>query len=224
MGKKIPVVVGGFRFATKTEARRYVADMLDSYSDGECVIGEDEQFLRDLLDLHPEAMEKIGCGVSHFTRDRDLRGGRCFWLWRTDGSKSDFSTRKALELKGSRSDLHDALRCEVEGQRNAFLRSQFAGGARVVCAITGEALTEDGAHVDHHAPTFGEIARAFLAEEGIGPAASLPQMTSESTRRYFIDRDLAERWQRFHEQRAVLRLTTAQANLQRKRGPRIPEA
>jgi hypothetical protein len=222
MGKKIPVVVGAYRFATKAEATRFVSEMLDGYSNGERVVGEDEQFLYDLLDLHPEAVEKIACGVSHFTRDRDLRGGRCFWLWRTDGSKTDWSTRKALELKGPRSDLYDALRCEVEAQRNRFLRSQFASGTEVKCAITGQALTEQDAHVDHHDPGFGQIAREFMTAEAIGTLKSMPQLTSDGTRRYLVCRPLAERWQRFHEARAVLRLTTADANLRRKRGPREP--
>ena len=87
--------------------------MLDRYVDGERVENDDELFLRDLLDLHPEAAAKIGCGVSHFTREADGRGGRCVWLWRTDGTHSDWSPGKALRLSGARHDLLGALRCEV---------------------------------------------------------------------------------------------------------------
>src|SRR5690349_19967861 len=106
---RIPVVIGQFQFATKKDAREFVSGMLDRYVDGERVDEGDELFLRELLDLHPEATAKIGCGVSHFTRESDGRGGRCFWLWRTDGTHSDWSTGKALGLTGPRHDLLDAL-------------------------------------------------------------------------------------------------------------------
>ncbi len=217
---RTPVVIGHCRFSTKTEARAYVSDMLDRYVDGQRVDRADERFLRDLLDLHPEAVAKVGCGVSHFTREADDRGGRCFWLWRNDGSRTDWSTAKALKLTGPMNDLHNALRCEVEAQRNAFLRSQFAGDAVQACAITGEPLTPDTAHVDHHDPTFGRIVRDFLEREGLGTRLPLPELTDAGTRRYLADEALAARWQEHHRQHAVLRLTTAQANLRRKRGSR----
>lgn len=83
---RIAISIGRQRFATKTAARSFVSAMLDRYQDGQRISDGDEVFLRDLLDLHPEAAAKIGCGVSHFTREPDGRGGRCFWLWRNDGS------------------------------------------------------------------------------------------------------------------------------------------
>jgi hypothetical protein len=149
-------------------SRSFVSTMLDRYQDGQRISDDDEVFLTDLLDLHPEAAAKIGCGVSQFTREPDGHGGRCFWLWRNDGSHSDWSTGKALKLTGPRNDLLNALRCEVEAQRNEFLRSQFAGGTTMVCAITADPLTPETAHVDHHDPTFGQIARDFLEREGLG--------------------------------------------------------
>jgi hypothetical protein len=217
---RIAISIGRHRFATKTDARSFVSTMLDRYRDGQRISGDDEVFLRDLLDLHPDAAAKIGCGISHFTREPDGRGGRCFWLWRNDGSHSDWSTGKALQLTGSRNDLLNALRCEVEAQRNDFLRSQFARGATPVCAITAAPLTRETAHVDHHDPTFGQIARDFLEQQGLGTRLPLPELTDAGTRRYLADRALAARWQAHHRQHAVLRLTTAEANLRRKRGPR----
>lgn len=133
---------------------------------------------------------------------------------------TDWSTRKALNLSGPTNDLHNALRCEVEAQRNEYLRGQFAGDAIRICAITAEPLTPATAHVDHHDPTFGQIVREFLEREGLGTRLALPELTDSGTRRYLADRALAARWQDHHRQRAVLRLTTAEANLRRKRGPR----
>jgi hypothetical protein len=219
---RTPVVIGQYRFATKKDAQAHVSDMLDLYVDGQKVENDDELFLRDLLDLHPEAVAKIGCGVSHFTRERDGRGGRCFWLWRADGTHIDWSTGKALRHTGPRHDLLDAMRCEVEDQRNDFVREQFANGAIVVCALTGAPLTKETAHADHADPTFGQIARDFIADEGIGTRLPSPQIRDAGTRHYLGDRDLAQRWKSYHRDRAVLRLTTAHANLTRKRSPRAP--
>lgn len=114
------------------------------------------------------------------------------------------------------------MRCEVEQERNDFVREQFANGTPVVCALTGAPLTRETAHADHADPTFGQIARGFLDEEGIGTRLPSPQITDAGTRHYLGDRDLAQRWKRYHRDRAVLRLTTAHANLTRNRGPRAP--
>ena len=100
------------------------------------------------------------------------------------------------------------------------MREQFANGATVVCALTGAPLTTEMAHADHADPTFGQIARDFIAEEGIGTRLPPPQITDAGTRHYLGDRDLAQRWKSYHRDRAVLRLTTAHADLTRKRGPR----
>ena len=61
------------------------------YAVGDKVSAADEEVLRAALALHPEADEKIGCGVTHFSvRSADF-GTKCFWINRPDGTTEKFS-------------------------------------------------------------------------------------------------------------------------------------
>jgi hypothetical protein len=55
------------------------------------VSAADEEVLRAALALHPQANEKIGCGITHFSvRSADF-GTKCFWVNRPDGTMEKFS-------------------------------------------------------------------------------------------------------------------------------------
>ena len=54
---------------------------------------EDAEVLLAILQLHPDAKEKIGVGVTHFSvRSADF-GSQCFWVNRIDGTTEKFSYR-----------------------------------------------------------------------------------------------------------------------------------
>lgn len=92
MAKAIPVVIGAIKFPTKKAAYRYCSDMLRRYRDGATVDAADTAFLRELVQGHAHAVEKIGVGIKRFFRDKAPEPSfgsfnSCFWIERTDGSR-----------------------------------------------------------------------------------------------------------------------------------------
>src|SRR5277367_3562126 len=115
-----PVTIGSVSFKSKKDAFEHIRGILHRYKDGEKV-GED-QFLRDLLALHQDAVQKIGVGISHFTVSKDPEWGttRHFVAVRVDGSSTDFSFDKCLTGKDEEGDVLGAMRDAVKGQVLAF--------------------------------------------------------------------------------------------------------
>ena len=91
MGKAKPLLIGRIAFDTQNEAREFIREVLNTATWGAPLKGDIHEFALNLLDRHPRATEKIGCGVSYVTVDSDSNGDRCFYIHRTDGSKHDSS-------------------------------------------------------------------------------------------------------------------------------------
>lgn len=91
----VQLVLGG-RIQT---TRRNVRHILFSYDLGEELHNPDLKLVRALLQYHPDAKAKVGCGVCGIKVDTSLHpdGSRCFWVRRIDGSLEDFSAKKCFE-------------------------------------------------------------------------------------------------------------------------------
>lgn len=87
---------GELHFASKGGAEQYLMDMLHRYDVGDRVNQDDSIVLRAALALHPEAREKTGSGVSHFSVRSAEFGTKCFWLNRSDGTTEKFSFRRCI--------------------------------------------------------------------------------------------------------------------------------
>lgn len=86
-----PLDLGPIHFKKRGDAVAHLNDMLHRYDLGDKVSADDAVILRAALDRHPDAHDKVGCGITHFTvRTADF-GTRCFWLNRTDGTTEKFS-------------------------------------------------------------------------------------------------------------------------------------
>jgi hypothetical protein len=92
------VVVGSQTFNSKSEALRFFSDMLGRYRDGEDISEIDSILLRDLLNRHPDAQQKIGTGVKRFFR-APSGPTSCFWIEQNDGTPIDFSFQKCVNAK-----------------------------------------------------------------------------------------------------------------------------
>lgn len=100
MGRAKPVNIGNHHFKTQGEATAFFSQILRQYRPGEQVRSEHEPDLRALLTRHTEYAEKLGLGIAYFFVDvpgdpqdkAKLRDpGQCFWVFRTDGTRDDFS-------------------------------------------------------------------------------------------------------------------------------------
>jgi hypothetical protein len=204
--------LGGQAYATKKAIEDRCRELLrrpTAFSE------EEHSFLADLLALHHEADDKIGCGVTRFYSDGDNWGKRCFWLERVDGTKTDWSFKTCLKPPTHEKDVLAALRLLVDPQVRRFRDRELGGKQPVLCAITRQPVTRATVHVDHTPPsTFFALVGRFLSEARIDYSSIAIRPTSDgSTTTELADVDLAERWRAFHEKHADLRLTLATANL-----------
>lgn len=88
-GKRI--MIGQRSFETRNAADRFVEDLLYGQPLKVAIQEPHHSFLTVLLSMRPRAEEKIGKGIDHFTVEHSVRGGRCFCLTRSDGTKTDFT-------------------------------------------------------------------------------------------------------------------------------------
>ena len=96
MTRAQPLEIGGIFFEKKGDAREYLKSMLNKYKPEEIVSAADAAFLHQTLLRHPEADEKIGCGVESFFVRRADYNTICFWARRNDGSEVRFSYKSCL--------------------------------------------------------------------------------------------------------------------------------
>ena len=91
-----PVTLGLQHFKKKEDAAAYLRAMLKKYDVGDKVDSDDAEVLRAALALHPDAVAKMACGITHFSvRSADF-GSKCFWVNRTDGSTEKFSYKACI--------------------------------------------------------------------------------------------------------------------------------
>lgn len=210
-----PVLVGDRSFALKKDAEQACRDVLYRYDPGHRVTGiADEQFLLDLLELHPERDEKLGCGVAHFevrVNPKFVRQ-RSFYLVRVDRSETDFSFMKCLRPPSHRQLVMGAMRHEVSNQVYEFAEETYRSPAPVLCAVTGRVVAREEAHVDHSSPTFLELAEQFVGEQGGWDETVIARADGSIGVQLGRD-DQARAWRDYHCRNATLRVVSIEANL-----------
>jgi hypothetical protein len=101
MSRGKQLTIGQRSFETRNAARRFVHDLLYDQPLKATIQEPHHSFLKALISRHPRADEKIGKGIDHFTVENSIRGGRCFCLTRTDGTKTDFTFFECVQGRES---------------------------------------------------------------------------------------------------------------------------
>jgi hypothetical protein len=94
-----PVVLDTMSFSNQGQALEHFKAMLNRYIPGERVSDEDTPALASLFKRHPDYLEKIGIGISHFEVMPGDYGSQCFCIVRNDGTKEDFSYKRSVTQK-----------------------------------------------------------------------------------------------------------------------------
>lgn len=213
-----PYQLGTEIFRTKEDANAYIQRILYHYADGEQLAEDDLAFMVEVLKHHPRADEKIGIGVCAIRVQREAQWGTMqFALVRPDGSSTDFSFKKCLYPVSTLQIFKKACRDLVANRIKQFRYAQFtrAKSETLICPISGETMARLGSHVDHIPPqTFDALVERFITEEKLDvDAVEITGLSDGEMRNGFADTSLEERWQRFHETHARLRVVSAFANL-----------
>ena len=210
--------IGQRRYGTKGAARDAVRKVLQGSPVGVELDGEEFDLVRDLLDMHSEAAEKIGTGVAVIRIAAPMPGTKYqrFELVRTDGSPMDFSYLSCLQTPSLRSQVHNVMRFEVKDRTSDYFESRKAAGT-FTSDLSGVPLQHNDTAVSYfQGPSFAEIADEFAAAEGGWEAIELTTSTDPGPGQ-FVDRDQAGRWRAHWQERAVLGLLTQPENRARRR-------
>jgi hypothetical protein len=205
------ILIGERAFPTKGEADAYIREVRDKYALGADVTNADDQeFLLDVLDLHPESADKIGPGVDHF-EVRDSGSTIGFGIVRSDGSAIDFSWKRCLHEPCHEQQVRGAMRAAVQYHKFAVRDAAFAAG-EVRCPITGELLTTQTCHVHHEGDEFVDIADAFANEVG-GYERIEVVPADDGIGRRLRDDELSKSWEAYHAEHARMVVVSKHANL-----------
>lgn len=211
--------LGGVTFDAKTQIGNYVKEVLAGARLDTFLAGEQYDVMRDLLNWHPEAEQKIGVGVAGIkvsANDEFGKKARGFWLVRVDGSVTDFSYRKCLQGEQSyRAKFVAACRFAVKDHIAEFRDEFFRVAVTPTCALTGAPITQNDCHVDHTPPyTFDRIAQAFVVLNSLNPDD--PSLTMGAIDGLlvplFSSPTLRDKFVTFHNNLATLRVISPFAN------------
>ncbi|MFF1350490.1 DUF3223 domain-containing protein [Streptomyces sp. NPDC058322] len=145
---KMPEVwIGLRRYTTKKARQEAVQAILGRYGLGQVVDQEDDDLLlRDLLDMHPDAADKVGPGGDRFriipTPRGHHKGPEAVLV---DGSKVAFSYQKCLDAPTHRQRVLAAMRTEIQPQVNTYYESRKASHT-LVSDESGQPLAPDDTH------------------------------------------------------------------------------
>ena len=210
------ILIGLMSFPSKKAAKDYVRCIRDRYADGDRISRQDDEFLRDLINLHSEKEEKIDAGIAYFTVGPDLHWGttKCFYLVRHDGSSSDFSFKNCIDGKNHIEDVLAGLRHAVSDQITLFKMKEFAKGQAPYCPFDKTLLTESNCDVDHVAPaTFKALVESWRVENNLSlDEIQLVDNADNQWVRSLRDSRLIESWQQFHARKATLQIISKRAN------------
>jgi hypothetical protein len=215
------MVLGGVYFSTKAAAMQRAQNILHGTPHYVALEGDDTLFVRDMLDLHPCASEKIGVGVSYIDVVPTAYRQEGFRVVRVDGTSDTFSYRICLKLKPSSpagaphwTMVAETFREAVRDQTFAVRDAAFAQTPVLVCPITGDEFGEYDSAVDHIAPdTFDSLLRRFLEQEGLDGSQAITDRINGSIFRRIKDPSVHVRWRAWHQKHARLRVLSKRGNL-----------
>ncbi len=191
---------GKHEFTSKDAVKRFASAMRAWYGVGATVTDLDDiAFLRDLIQGHVERGAKIGDGVSRFFVHYapDHHPADCFWIERTDGSKTDFGVPACLQEIGRVNRM--SLRMAIRGDLDLFKTQALAGcGDTFVSQFSGKLFALEEAVADHLVP-FETIIEKFFGERGIDlGTVMLTRSVDQKSDPVWVDEVLLSEFLTFH--------------------------
>lgn len=218
---KIKYTIHGIDFATNKSVEQYAREILYKNDLNSYLQGDDEIFMLEYFKFfHIEWVQKVGCGLQSIRRIAEPNYGkhRGFEISRKDGTTTDISfIISKISKRDFLKEFKSALRTVIEPQVFQFKKDFFDHPeASKKCVLTGDPLTFGACHVDHHSPTFDQLAQDFIEykclkildfERVVAPPAD------NQTFYELMDEDIAREFYHFHETRARLRVLSVSGNL-----------
>lgn len=219
------IKIGDKEFASKKDALIHFKTILNSYNFGERLNQDDTKDILDLLETHPNLIEKVGVGIENIRIARLKYNTKSFELVRSDGSKEYFSyTKRINSPKTDFTKFREACRQAIQNDlRNVKLAyfDKFSKKGQVKCQETGELLKYEDLNVDHRQPnTFSIIVDRFIEVYKIN-IQNIDYFQVDGGSNELADEDLKQKFREYHKDKANLRIVKKSLNLGRSFQARI---
>ncbi len=182
MARAIKFRFGKEAFTSQDAVMKHSSAMRVRCGVGQTICDPDDiAFLLDLVAGHIHSGDKAGVGVARFYSDyAPEHNTTCFWLERTDGSKTDFGVpaciRKVSYL--NKQSLREAILPQLE----RFKSQKFAGRPDFFeSEYSGKIFPVAQAVVDHHVETFDAFVERFFQERGIDISTEMLTKSVDAT-------------------------------------------
>ena len=215
--QKESVLIQGHEFKTQKSLKDYAAAIKAKYSIGECITGNDRDFILEMLKHSDVFYSKVPSDNPAIALGRAEGNTICWYLIdELTGEKSRISTGHAIKCAFNCSDdikniVHDfkrAARETIANQIGKFKREQVTSDNRYTSAISGVLLESNDVHVDHAPPClFDNILFKFVTQEQINPLKT-GLVEGSSGRRTFVKQSLKDKWSNYHRANAHLRIVS----------------
>ena len=211
--------IGSLNFKYKKDAIAYFKNILNSYKRKESLNERDFQDVVNLLAIHPDAENKVGVGIKEIIIDETKYKTKCFNAIRRDSSQEIFSYLKCINgdlspLTKFSKTCRDVISEDLRRVKLSFFK-QNSIKRKVRCQETGKLSTWEELNIDHRQPnTFSMIVDRFIELHNID-LSSIEYVESIDNMFSFKDEDLAQRFRKYHKEKANLRLVRKDLNLGR---------
>jgi len=205
------LTIGAEPFGSKAAAAARCREILGRHIGEQIPAGRDRDFVEALLDRHPDADEKIGCGIAKFRSvlEPAMLGKKGTWHFeaiRNDGTVVDFSFYKCLSGTSRRIEALSAMRHAVAEQLADARHSAATEGGELHAHHAGSSfLTLANAWLKASGKTYMDLAIA-PAVDGIGTVMTAPQERKT--------------WEEYHRRHATLVPMDAHEHLRLPKGAR----
>lgn len=216
-------------FKTKETLKNYFSYILNTQPIGIPLSGMWEIEVLELLTHHSRYADKVGCGIKkivvEYSDNIIAKYYPHFHIYRLDGTDEDFSYLKCLSYmkpndkttsRGANpkiTDIKQAFRTEIRQFIYAFKQAQFKSKRYLKCPKLNVNTSIKSGHVDHIYPlTFDQLLYNFLEELNLS-LLDIKIMDVDGIENMLLDRELADKWIKYHNTKAELRILHKTANL-----------
>lgn len=222
------ITVGARIFASKTRALECYKAILNAYPAGEELNAPDRKSVIELAynEFTSEGVRELEAETGHSVKGvmvdyhPEFPSTKCFFLLDQADMRVPFSYRLAITGALSHDQVFSRACRHLVGPRLREFKMEQFRNRPVRCALTNQIVEWEECHVDHKAPlTFSVIVRSFIVANSIDTGSV--DYAHKGGKERFASGELAEQFQSFHKEMAVLRLVAASENARLSSGARI---
>lgn len=210
------IIIGKEEFETAYSCMRECRARISKYKAGEHLDSKDFVFFKQVLALHPDREEKLGCGISSLKYDwHGSYNTKCLIIIRHDGTEQPVSWQSSLQKPTAKHQVQQAFRTAAEGYVNLLKAAVVFKHQN--CFLSGEKLGLNNSRAIYSADlSFNELVAEFLWCLGLEYRDVILHYHYGRNCPALIDEVLMKKWQAFHEEMAVITLISNRPEIHRK--------